>query len=89
LAGDFVVHPIRWDWCKSAAGDPHARAWITLQSYTGRPLNCAASQLPWIPNEDDWHSILHVAHLEPIRNRVMLAFAYDAGLRRGGVLRSP
>ncbi len=25
---------------------------------------------------------MYVARLEPIRNRVMLAFAYDAGLRR-------
>jgi integrase/recombinase XerD len=167
LAGDFVVHPIRWDRCPSAAGDPHARAWITLQSHrglayntldaysrsleryfrfleqlhsscvavtraevglylaslqvdgarlsnatiqqlltvvrlfhaylmeegvrannparhshTGKPLIARHHKLPWIPNEDDWHSILHVARLEPIRNRVMLAFAYDAGLRR-------
>jgi integrase/recombinase XerD len=39
-------------------------------------------KLPWIPNEGDWQAILVAALQEPIRNRVMLAFAYDAGLRR-------
>ena len=39
-------------------------------------------RLPWIPNEPDWQAILDAARQEPIRNRVMLAFAYDAGLRR-------
>jgi integrase/recombinase XerD len=38
--------------------------------------------LPWIPNEGDWQAILASALQEPIRNRVMLTFAYDAGLRR-------
>jgi site-specific recombinase XerD len=167
LSSDFVVHPIRWDRCPLAAADPHARAWITLQSHrglayntldaysrgleryfrflaqlhfscvsvtrtevglylaslqaggsllsnatiqqlltvirlfhvylmeegvrtnnpaahshTGRSLIARHHKLPWIPNDDDWHSILDVARQEPIRNRVMLAFAYDAGLRR-------
>ena len=39
-------------------------------------------KLPWVPNEDDWQTILTAAAQEPIRNRVMLTFAYDAGLRR-------
>ena len=39
-------------------------------------------KLPWIPNEDDWQAILTAAVQEPVRNRVMLTFAYDAGLRR-------
>jgi integrase len=39
-------------------------------------------RLPWIPNEADWQAILAAAREEPIRNRVMLAFAYDAALRR-------
>ena len=51
-------------------------------SHTGRPLIARHHKLPWIPNEDDWHSVLAAARQEPIRNRVMLAFAYDAGLRR-------
>ena len=38
--------------------------------------------LPWIPNEDGWAAILTIAAAEPIRNRTMLAIAYDAGLRR-------
>ncbi len=39
-------------------------------------------KLPWIPNEEDWQGLLSAARAEPIRNRTMLAFAYDAGLRR-------
>jgi len=39
-------------------------------------------RLPWIPDEGDWRKILDVARCEPIRNRMMLALAYDAGLRR-------
>jgi site-specific recombinase XerD len=40
------------------------------------------TRLPWIPNEQQWLEILPVAREEPIRNRVMLALAYDAALRR-------
>ena len=40
------------------------------------------TRLPWIPNEQQWLEILQVARDEPIRNRVMLALAYDAALRR-------
>jgi site-specific recombinase XerD len=39
-------------------------------------------RLPRIPNESDWQTILAATRQEPIRNRVMLAFAYDAALRR-------
>lgn len=38
--------------------------------------------LPWIPNDEEWRRILDVAKGESIRNRFMLALAYDAGLRR-------
>lgn len=41
-----------------------------------------STKLPWIPAEAQWTSILDVAKNEPIRNRVMLALAYDAALRR-------
>jgi integrase/recombinase XerD len=51
-------------------------------NHTSRPLIARHHKLPWIPNDDDWQSILAVARNESIRNRVMLAFAYDAGLRR-------
>jgi len=40
------------------------------------------TKLPWIPNERQWLDILAAFREEPIRNRVMLALAYDAGLRR-------
>ena len=40
------------------------------------------TKLPWIPGEDEWLRLLEVARGEPVRNRVMLALAYDAALRR-------
>lgn len=39
--------------------------------------------LPWIPNARQWQDILKVVSGHPIRNRLMFALAYDAGLRRG------
>jgi integrase len=39
-------------------------------------------KLPWIPDERQWAAILATAAGEPARNRVMLALAYDAALRR-------
>src|SRR5205085_11974528 len=39
-------------------------------------------KLPWIPNDEQWRAILETAREEPVRNQVMLAFAYDAALRR-------
>jgi integrase/recombinase XerD len=39
-------------------------------------------KLPWIPNDEQWSAILETARDEPLRNRLMLAFAYDAALRR-------
>ncbi len=47
-----------------------------------RPLVPRYRRLPWIPNEAEWQNVLVSAREEPIRNRVMLAFAYDAALRR-------
>jgi integrase/recombinase XerD len=38
---------------------------------------------PWLPDETQWQAILSAASTEHIRNRFMLALAYDAGLRRG------
>ncbi|MFI9724560.1 tyrosine-type recombinase/integrase [Streptomyces sp. NPDC052396] len=40
------------------------------------------TKLPWIPNEQQWLDLLDVVREEPVRNRVMLALAYDAALRR-------
>lgn len=39
-------------------------------------------KLPWIPTEAQWQAILSAARTEGVRNRMMLALAYDAGLRR-------
>jgi len=39
-------------------------------------------KLPWIPNDEQWQTILHAARREPLRNRVMLAMSYDCALRR-------
>jgi site-specific recombinase XerD len=40
------------------------------------------AKLPWIPTDAEWQQILAVARHEPLRTRLMLALAYDAGLRR-------
>ncbi|MFJ5104867.1 tyrosine-type recombinase/integrase [Streptomyces sp. NPDC088554] len=40
------------------------------------------TKLPWIPTEQQWMDVLEAAAGEPVRNRVMLALAYDAALRR-------
>src|SRR5947199_10524354 len=40
------------------------------------------TKLPWIPSDHQWLDVLAVARHEPVRNRVMLALAYDAALRR-------
>jgi site-specific recombinase XerD len=40
------------------------------------------TKLPWIPNDEQWKAIVSAARIEPFRNRIMLALAYDAALRR-------
>jgi integrase len=40
------------------------------------------TKLPWIPTDAEWQQILAVARHESLRTRLMLALAYDAGLRR-------
>ena len=47
-----------------------------------RGLVSRFSPLPWIPNDEQWQTFLRAASREPIRNRLMLALAYDAALRR-------
>jgi integrase/recombinase XerD len=49
---------------------------------TERGLVRRVSKLPWIPTDEQWGSILWATRQEPLRNRAMLALAYDAGLRR-------
>src|SRR3984885_4298215 len=46
------------------------------------PLVPRMVKLPWIPAEAEWLRVLEVFRGEPARNRVMLALAYDAALRR-------
>ena len=38
--------------------------------------------LPWIPSDEEWRAVLEAARSGPLRDRLMLALAYDAGLRR-------
>jgi integrase/recombinase XerD len=38
--------------------------------------------LPWIPDDGEWRALLEAARAGLLRNRLMLALAYDAGLRR-------
>lgn len=40
------------------------------------------TKLPWIPTDGEWQEVLAVARHESLRTRLMLALAYDAGLRR-------
>jgi integrase/recombinase XerD len=39
-------------------------------------------KLPRIPDEAEWLALLATSSSEPVRNRLMLAFAYDCALRR-------
>jgi integrase len=39
-------------------------------------------KLPWIPGEAEWLRVLEAFRAEPVRNRVMIALAYDSALRR-------
>ncbi len=48
-----------------------------------RALVRGQRRIPWIPSDEEWRSILDAARGEPIRNRLMLALAYDCALRRG------
>ena len=40
------------------------------------------TKLPWIPTDAEWQRLLSVARPTSLRTRLMLALAYDAGLRR-------
>jgi integrase/recombinase XerD len=47
-----------------------------------RPLVPRMEKLPWIPGEAEWLRVLEAFRPESARNRLMLALAYDAALRR-------
>jgi len=49
---------------------------------SGRAVVPRMVKLPWLPSEAEWLQVLAVFRGEPVRNRVMLALAYDAALRR-------
>jgi integrase/recombinase XerD len=40
------------------------------------------TRLPWISTDQQWRALLEVTAAASLRNRLMLALAYDAGLRR-------
>jgi integrase/recombinase XerD len=50
--------------------------------FSSRSLVQREHKLPWIPSEEEWCRVLAVVAEEGIRNRLMLALSYDAGLRR-------
>lgn len=54
----------------------------SFASGSDRGLIPRFEKLPWIPTEEEWKAVLEAARAEPLRNRVMLAMAYDAALRR-------
>jgi site-specific recombinase XerD len=49
---------------------------------SARPLVPRMVKLSWIPTDQQWLDVLAVFRAEPVRNRLMLALAYDAALRR-------
>jgi integrase/recombinase XerD len=53
-----------------------------FSGHSDRGLIPRYRKLPWIPTDQEWQVVLQSARAEPIRNRTMMAFAYDAALRR-------
>ena len=77
---DFLVEEsIRRD---NPVGRGRYTAHARLRGAGPRALLPTFTSLPWIPNEDEWQRLLMVARNASPRNRLMLALAYDAGLRR-------
>jgi integrase/recombinase XerD len=52
-----------------------------------RGLVRPVERMPWLPNEDLWRAVLDAAQAEPLRNRLMIALAYDGALRREALVR--
>jgi integrase/recombinase XerD len=62
---------------------PVMRGYRSADGRAGRRgLVARLDPLPWIPTDAQWRAILEVAAGEQLRNRLMLALAYDAALRR-------
>jgi site-specific recombinase XerD len=53
-----------------------------VSTHRARGLVPRLTRLPWIPTDAQWRELLRVTSGDPLRNRLMLAMAYDAGLRR-------
>lgn len=63
--------------------NPVARGYRSADGHAGRRgLVARLDPLPWIPTEAQWRAVLEIAAGESFRNRLMLALAYDAALRR-------
>ena len=63
--------------------NPVARGYRSADGRAGRRgLVARFDPLPWIPTDAQWRAVLEVAAGESLRNRLMLALAYDAALRR-------
>ncbi|WP_018621608.1 tyrosine-type recombinase/integrase [Spirosoma luteum] len=50
--------------------------------YRDRGLIPHYQKLPWIPSDEDWNQLMTYLKTETLRNRLMFALSYDAGLRR-------
>ena len=62
---------------------PVGRGYRSADGRAGRRgLVGRMDRLPWIPTDAQWRAVLEVAAAESLRNRLMLALAYDAGLRQ-------
>ena len=55
---------------------------LVIDDFGLKPLVRRYKRLPWVPSDEQWHCFLGHARDEPLRNRCMLALAYDAALRR-------
>ena len=63
--------------------NPVARGYRSADGRSGRRgLVAGLERLPWIPTDAQWRAVLGVAAEGSLRNRLMLALAYDGGLRR-------
>jgi site-specific recombinase XerD len=63
--------------------NPVGRGYRTADGRSGqRGLLRRFEPLPWIPTDAQWRAVLEAAAGESLRNRLMLALAYDAALRR-------
>ena len=63
--------------------NPVGRGYRSSDGRAGRRgLVARVEPLPWVPTDAQWRAVLQIAAGESLRNRLMLALAYDAGLRR-------